>query len=73
MMDLKTHLFINQHLMWPNRRQKNPTRVLNILLIIWKSTGLHNSKLKVLRGAFVPKVKYYGTKMGLQFTNTPKI
>ena len=73
MMNLKTHLFINQRLMCSNRRQKNPTSVLDILLIIWKSTGLHNSKLKALRGAFVPNVKYYGTKMGLQFNNTPKI
>ena len=39
-------------------------------MISWKSKGIYNSKLKALHGAFLPNVKYFGNKIGIQFNNT---
>ena len=39
-------------------------------IIGWKSKGLFDSKLKALHGAFLPNVKCFGKKIGIQFNNT---
>ena len=39
----------------------------------WKSKGLYNSKLIASHGAFLPNVKYFGVKIGIQFNNTPLV
>ena len=38
-----------------------------------KSKGLYNSKLIKLHSAFLPKVKYFGNKIGIQFNHTPLV
>ena len=40
-------------------------------IISWKSKELYNSKLIALYGAFLPDVKYFNNKIGMQFNNTP--
>ena len=36
----------------------------------WKSEGLFGIKLLPLHGAFLPNVKQFGCKIGIQFNNT---
>ena len=36
----------------------------------WKSKGLYNSKLRALHSVFLPNVKYFANKIGIQFNNT---
>ena len=43
------------------------TRILNIL---WKSEEIYNSKLIALYGAFLPNVKNFRNKVGVQFNST---
>ena len=38
-------------------------------IIGWKSKGVCNSKFISLHGAFLPKVKFFGNKIGIQFNN----
>ena len=40
-------------------------------IISWKSKGTCNFKLKALHGAFLPKVKHFRNKIGIQFNSTP--
>ena len=40
-------------------------------IINWKSKGICNFKLKALHGAFLPKVKHFRKKIGMQFNSTP--
>ena len=40
-------------------------------VIGWKSKGLFESKLLSLHGAFLPKIKYFGYKIGMQVKKTP--
>ena len=39
-------------------------------VIDWKSKGLFESKLLPLHVAFLPNIKYFGYKIGMQFNNT---
>ena len=41
-------------------------------VIGWKSKGLFQSKLFPLH-AFLPKIKYFGYKIGIQFNNSPLV
>ena len=36
-----------------------------------KSKGVYNSKLTALNSDFLPDIKYFNNKRGLQFNNTP--
>ena len=38
-------------------------------VIVWKLKGLFKSKLLPLHGAFEANIKYFGYKMGMQFSN----
>ena len=42
----------------------------NEYIICWKSKGVYSSKLIALHGAFLPYVRYFGNKIGIQFNNT---
>ena len=39
----------------------------------WKSKGLYKSKPIALHDPFLPNVKYFGNKIGMQFNNTPLV
>ena len=39
-------------------------------VIGWKSKGLFKSYLLPLHAAFLPKIKYFGNKIGIEFNNT---
>ena len=39
----------------------------------WKSKGLFKSNFRPLHGAFLPNIKYFGHKIGMQLNNTPSI
>ena len=39
----------------------------------WKLKGVHNSNLKPLNSDFLPKIKYFNKKIGLQFIKTPLV
>ena len=36
-----------------------------------KSKELYNSKLTPSHGTFLPNIKYFGSKIGIQFNNAP--
>ena len=38
--------------------------------IKWKSEGIYNLKLIALHGAFLPNIKYFRKKIGIQFNST---
>ena len=42
-------------------------------VISWKSKGMYNSKLIALHGTFLPNVKYFRNKIGIQFNSTPLV
>ena len=42
-------------------------------VIGWKSKVLFESKLLPLHGAFLPNIKYFYYKIGMQFSNTPLV
>ena len=42
-------------------------------IISWKSKGIYNSKLIGLHGTFLPNVKYFRNKIGIQFNSTPLV
>ena len=42
-------------------------------IIGWESKGLFNSKLVVLSNNFLPNIKYFEKKVGIQFNNTPSV
>ena len=42
-------------------------------VIGWKSKSLLKSKLLLLHGAFLPSIKYFRHKRGIQFHNTPLV
>ena len=42
-------------------------------VISWKSKGVYNSKLTALHGTFLPNIKYFGSKIGIRFINTPLV
>ena len=37
----------------------------------WKSKNSYISKLTALHGVFLPNIKYFGVKTGIQFNNNP--
>ena len=37
----------------------------------WKSKGVYSSNLMALHGDFLPDIKYFRKKIGMQFNNTP--
>ena len=39
----------------------------------WKSKGGYKSKPIALHDPFLPNVKYFGNKIGMQFNNTPLV
>ena len=39
-------------------------------VIGWRSKGVYNSKLTSWHGTFLPNMKYFGQKIGIQFKNT---
>ena len=68
MMDLKTRLFINQHLirMLELKKGKGIDYILN-----WKSNGVYNSKLKPCQTPFLDSIKLSGHKMKIKFDKDP--
>ena len=40
-------------------------------IIGWKSKGVYNSKLIALHGDFLPNIKYFRNKIGIQFNSIP--
>ena len=42
-------------------------------IISWKSKRLYKSKLIALHGAFLPNIKYFKNKIGIQFNSTPLV
>ena len=63
MMDLKTHLFINQQLILINRHliKKNTDYVLS-----WKSKGVFISKLKPLYTTLLKSIKLSEYRIGIK-------
>ena len=45
----------------------------NEYVISWKSKGTYNSNLIALNSDFVPNIKYFNKKVGIQFNNTPLV
>ena len=45
----------------------------NVYVISWKSKGTHNSNLIAVNSDFVPNIKYFNKKIGIQFNNTPLV
>ena len=62
MMNLQTHLFINQLDMLELKKDKVIDYVFS-----WKSKGVYNPKLKPLYTTFLHSVKLFGYKMGIKF------
>ena len=44
-----------------------------VYIIGWKLERLHNSKFIALHSSFLPNVKYFRNKIGMQFDNTPLV
>ena len=42
-------------------------------VIGWKYKEVYNSKLIASHGAFLPNIKYFRNKIGIQFNNTPLV
>ena len=42
-------------------------------VIGWKSKGVYKSKLIPLHGSFLPNIKYFRNKIGIQFHRTPLV
>ena len=66
MMDLKTCLFINQQLIYYNKKGKGTDYVLS-----WKSKGVYNSKLKSLCTAFLYSIKTSRYRIVIKFEKDP--
>ena len=64
-MVFKICLFINQRFLKKDMGTE--------YVISWKSREVYNSKLTTLHGAFLPNIKYFGSKIGIQFNNTPLV
>ena len=45
----------------------------NEYVISWKSKGTHNSNLIAVNSDFVPNIKYFNKKIGIQSNNTPLV
>ena len=61
-MDVKAHLFINQHLIHQNKKDKDSDYVLNC-----KSKRIFKSKLKPLYTTFLNSIKLSGSILGIKF------
>ena len=46
---------------------------VNDYITDWKSKGVYNSKFVKLPEGFLPYIKYFGYKIGIQFNNTPLV
>ena len=42
-------------------------------ITVWKSKDVYKSKLISLHDPFLPNVKYFGNKIGIQCNNTPLV
>ena len=67
MMDLKTYLLINQHLIHQNENKCNSTDYI----LSWKSQRLYTSELKLLDTTFLLSKKLSGDKIGTKFDKDP--
>ena len=67
MMDLKTYLLINQHLIHQNEKKSNGTDYI----LSWKSQRLYTSELKPLDTTFLLSKKLSGDKIGTKFDKDP--
>ena len=68
MMDLKTRLFINKHLIHYNFFKKDTDYVIS-----WKSKKVYNSKLKPLYTAFLYSTKLSEYRIGIKFDKDPLV
>ena len=39
----------------------------------WRSKGVYNTKLIAIKNDYLPNIKYFKYKIGIQFNNTPLI
>ena len=69
MMDLKTRLFIKQHLIYI--RIKKRQSIGTDYAFSWKSKGIYNSKFKSLYTAFLHTIKLSGYRMEIKFDKDP--
>ena len=67
-MDLKAHLFINQHLMPLELKKKHKG---SDYVLICKSKGVFNSKVKPLYTAFLNSIKISEYRIGITFEKDP--
>ena len=67
MMDLKTNLFTNQHLIHQNRKKNKGADYA----LRWKSNGVYNSKLKTRYTAFSHNMKLSRYRTGIKFDEDP--